>query len=62
VTEGPAPDQPIVCGATITDLLAYEQRIIDMQEAVRWKSINDKLLDRLGRLRPCPWGSVTGAL
>jgi hypothetical protein len=61
-TEEPASDQPILNNATVADLLGYEQRIIDMQEALRWKSINDKLLERLERLRPCPWGSVPGAL
>ena len=61
-TEEPASDQPVLNGATVGEMLGYERQLIDMKEAMRWKATNDKLLERLERLRPCPWGSVPGAL
>lgn len=61
-TEEPASDDPILRGKTVAGLLEHEQQLIDMKEAIRWKSSTDLLIERLERLPPCPWGSVPGAL
>ena len=61
-SEEPASDVPILSGKTVTGLLEHQQQLIDMKEAIRWKSSTDSLIERLQRLPPCPWGSAPGAL
>jgi|APFre7841882724_1041349.scaffolds.fasta_scaffold19934_1 hypothetical protein len=62
VSEEPASEHPILRGKTIAVLLEHEQQVLDMKEAIRWKSSTDSLIERLQRLPPCPWGSAPGAL
>ena len=62
VTEEPAPDQPIVPGTVVEALLDYERGICDMEEGLRWLRLTDTLVQRLERLRPCPWNSTPAAL
>ena len=62
VAEEPASDQPIVPGTVVEALLDYEQGICNMEEGLRWLRLTDTLVQRLERLRPCPWHSAPGAL
>jgi len=61
-TEEPVSDNPIVPGKTIEALLESEQQLVDMKEAMHWKSMTEALIERLQRLPPCPWGSAPPAL
>lgn len=62
VTEEPVSDQPIAPGANVRTLLDYQQGICHMEEGLRWLRLTETLVQRLERLRPCPWGSAPGAL
>jgi len=51
-----------VPGTVVEALLDYEQGICDMEEGLRWLRLTETLVQRLERLRPCPWHSAPGAL